>query len=552
MRALVSVYDKTGVVEFAQQLVGVGCEIISSGGTAATLASAGVPVVAVDDVTGGSEMLDGRVKTLHPAIHGAILADRAKPDHMAQLVERGLEPIDLVVCNLYPFGSDPGVELIDIGGPAMVRAAAKNFGTDAGGVAVLVDPADYSVVLDELRARGGVSTATRRRLAARAFAHTQAYDAEIVAWFDTEAGADADERAERDAGLPDGPPDGLLDRLADRLPDRLTLSLERAEVCRYGENPHQQGARYREVGTSPFWDRAVQHNGPALSYLNYFDADAAWRIAHDLAASTGDVGGDAAVVIVKHANPCGAAVGDDLADTYARAYACDERSAFGGIVAFSQAVDLATVERVEAAAQADVIIAPGYEDGAVERLAARRANTRVLEAPGPDGVADVHLGQGGQSGSGAGLHLRHIGGGWLVQSAQSFASAPVDWQVVTQRQPTEAELADARFAWRVCGHVSSNAIVLAAGGTAWGIGAGQQNRVESAQLAASKAAGRAAGGACASDAFYPFADGVEAAAEAGVAVVVQPGGSVRDPDVIARADELGLAMLFTAERQFKH
>ncbi len=515
-----SVYDKTGVVEFAQQLVDVGCEIVSSGGTAAALAEAGVPVVAVDDVTGGSEMLDGRVKTLHPAIHGAILADRAKPEHMAQLAERGLTPIDLVVCNLYPFGADPGVELIDIGGPAMVRAAAKNFGTDAGGVAVLVDPDDYAVVLDELRVSGDVSLATRRRLAQRAFAHTQAYDAEIVRWFDAGAGPGAD------AGLP------------DRLPDRLTVSLERADVCRYGENPHQQGARYREAGTNPFWDRAVQHNGPALSYLNYSDADAAWRVAHDLAAATGDIGSGVAVVIVKHANPCGAAVGSDLPDTYERAYGCDERSAFGGIVAFSQAVDLATVERVEAAAQADVIIAPGYADGAVERLAARRANTRVLEAPGPDGAT--------------GLHLRQIGGGWLVQTAHTFASAPVDWQVVTKRQPTEAELADARFAWRVCGHVSSNAIVLAAGGTAWGIGAGQQNRVESAQLAAAKAAGRAAGGACASDAFYPFADGVEAAAAAGVAVVVQPGGSVRDSDVIARADELNLAMLFTAERQFKH
>ena len=424
-----------------------------------------------------------------------------------------------MVCNLYPFRSDPGPELIDIGGPAMVRAAAKNHGDEAGGVGVVVDPADYEAVLAELAAEGALSTATRRRLARAAFAHTAAYDAAIVNWLNEPVGGEA---ADSSAGLEPTP-----------LPPTVHLALERVDECRYGENPHHLGARYRPVGESTWWDHACQHGGLALSYLNFFDADAAWRMVHDV----GDAEGSSAVVIVKHANPCGAAAGDELADVYQRAYECDARSAFGGIVAFNRIVDLDTVERIEAAAQADLIIAPGYEDGVVERIAARRRNTRVLEAPRPDA---------------AGLSLRQINGGWLVQSPHTFASAPSDWQVVTERQPSPGELADARFAWRVCGHVTSNAIVLARDRTAWGIGAGQQNRVESGQLAAAKADGRAAGGACASDAFYPFADGVEAAAEAGAAVVVQPGGALRDDDVIARANELGLAMLFTGERQFRH
>ena len=523
MRALISVWDKTGVVDFATRLSGLGWEIASSGGTAAALAAAGVPVLAVEDVTGSPEMLDGRVKTLHPRIHGGILADRSKPDHLASLDEHGIAAIDLVVCNLYPFQSDPGPELIDIGGPAMVRAAAKNHGDDDGGVGVVVDPADYEPVLAELEEAGVLSAATRRRLARAAFAHTAAYDAAIVSWLDEPVG---------DGEIEASPGGGASSEPAP-LPPTVHLALERVDECRYGENPHHLGARYRPVGGSTWWDHAYQHSGLALSYLNFFDADAAWRIVHDL----GDAEGSSAVVIVKHANPCGAAAGDGLADAYQRAYDCDARSAFGGIVAFNKIVDLDTVERIEAAAQADLIIAPGYEDGVVERIEAKRRNTRVLEAPRPDE---------------AGISLRQINGGWLVQSPHTFASAPEDWQVVTQRQPTASERADARFAWRVCGHVTSNAIVLARDRTAWGIGAGQQNRVESGELAAAKADGRAAGGACASDAFYPFPDGVEAAAEAGVAVVVQPGGALRDDDVIARANDLGLAMLFTGERQFRH
>lgn len=547
MRALISVWDKTGVVDFASRLSGLGWEIVSSGGTAAALADAGVPVLAVEDVTGSPEMLDGRVKTLHPRIHGGILADRSKPAHLSSLDEHGIAAIDLVVCNLYPFQSDPGPELIDIGGPAMVRAAAKNHGDHDGGVGVVVDPADYEPVLAELEESGALNVAARRRLARAAFAHTAAYDAAIVQWLDEPQtgggvrtpGADGSLGLERDGtgadaqrGGADAQPDGGL-RASMSLPPTVHLALERVDECRYGENPHHLGARYRPVGRSTWWDHAYQHSGLALSYLNFFDADAAWRIVHDI----GDAEGSSAVVIVKHANPCGAAAGDDLADVYQRAYDCDARSAFGGIVAFNKIVDLDTVERIEAAAQADLIIAPGYEDDVVGRLEAKRRNTRVLEAPRPDEL---------------GLSLRQINGGWLVQSPHTFASAPEDWQVVTQRQPTAAERADARFAWRVCGHVMSNAIVLARDRTAWGIGAGQQNRVESGQLAAAKADGRAAGGACASDAFYPFPDGVEAAAEAGVAVVVQPGGALRDDDVISRANELGLAMLFTGERQFRH
>ncbi len=534
MRALISVWDKTGVVELATRLSDLGWEIVSSGGTAAVLTDAGIGVLTVEDITGSPEMLDGRVKTLHPRLVGGILADRSKPTHLAALDEHGIAAVDLVVCNLYPFRSDPSVEMIDIGGPTMVRAAAKNCGDNIGGVGVVVDPVDYDAVLDELASEGVLSTATRQRLARAAFAHTAAYDAAIVTWLDGQSDEEAQSDSVNSVDSVDNV--GSVSSFGSEpggLPPTVHLALERADDCRYGENPHHLGARYRSVGGSSWWDHVVQHGGLALSYLNLFDADAAWRIVHDL----GDAEASPAVVIVKHANPCGAASGDDLADVYQRAYDCDVRSAFGGIVAVNRVVGLDTVERIEAAAQADLIIAPGYEDGVIERIAAKRRNTRVLEAPRPDA---------------AGLSLRQINGGWLVQSPHTFASAPQDWRVVTERRPTAEELADARFAWRVCGHVTSNAIVLAQGRTAWGIGAGQQNRVDSGRLAAAKADGRASGGACASDAFFPFADGIEVAAEAGAAVVVQPGGSLRDDEVIARADDLGLAMLFTGERQFRH
>ncbi len=504
-RALLSVYDKTGVVEFAQGLHDLGWELISSGGTAQAISGAGIPVVDVADYTGSPIMLSHRVVTLHPRIHGGILANRDDPEHHADLEANDIDPIDLVVGNLYPFRSEPGIEMIDIGGPTMVRGAAKNHAH----VGIAVDPADYEGILEELRLNGWLSDATRRRLARAAFAHTAAYDAAIVEWLDA------------------------TDDTPTALPPTVHLALERADVLRYGENPHQAGARYRRVGESSMWDTVEQHSGVALSYLNLFDADAAWRLAHDL-------GTEPAVAIIKHANPCGVAVADTLAAAYQQAFECDSRSAFGGIVATNQIIDLATVEAMEAAAQADVVIAPGYADGVAERLIAKRKNTRLLTATAPGALASESI------------ELRQIQGGFLIQQAHHFRSTVAEWEVVTERKPTAAELADAAFAWRVCGHVNSNAIVLAKDGVAWGIGAGQQNRVESGEIAAAKAAGRATGGACASDAFYPFPDGIHAAADAGAAIIVQPGGSVGDNETIAAADERGLAMVFTGERHFLH
>ncbi len=513
MRALLSVYDKSGIVPFAEGLSALGWELVSSGGTAEALAGAGLPVTDTAEVTGYPAILGHRVMTLHPKIHGGILADPTDEAHRADMQAHGIEPFDLVVVNLYPFGADPAtfahgahagaVDLIDIGGPAMVRAAAKNHAH----VAVIVDPGDYEPVLAELRAAGSLSAQRRLELARKAFAATAAYDAAIVEWFDSEWAVPA-----------------------DQLPPTYHLALERAEVTRYGENPHQRGARYRRANTKSWWDAVEQHSGLDLSYLNIYDADAAWRCVHDL-------GDDPAVVIAKHANPCGVAVASTLAAAYQRAYECDSRSAFGGIVALNRTVDTATVERIVAAAQADVIIAPGYEPGVVEALIAKRKNTRILSGPAPTSEP---------------YELRQIGGGYLLQDAHSFQSTRAQWRVVTKRQPTEPEWADAELAWRLVGWVKSNAIVLVKDRAAWGIGAGQQNRVEAGEIAAAKAAGRAAGGACASDAFYPFPDGIEAAAAAGAAVIIQPGGGIRDDANIARADELGVAMVFTGERHFLH
>ncbi|MET0626930.1 MAG: bifunctional phosphoribosylaminoimidazolecarboxamide formyltransferase/IMP cyclohydrolase, partial [Acidimicrobiia bacterium] len=388
---------------------------------------------------------------------------------------------------------------IDRGGRGLPRAAAKNL----GGVGGATRPDQYEGGLADRRAHGAVSDDTRRALALEAFAHTAAYDAAIVAWLEGDA----------------------------TLPQHLRIALERVDApLRYGENPHQEAARYRTAGTTSWWDSVQQHSGLALSYLNLYDADAAWRLAHDL-------GAEPTCAIIKHANPCGVAVAATLADAYRRALECDERSAFGGIVAFNRPIDAATVELMTAGPQADVVIAPGYDDGAIEALRKKRKNTRVLEASPPEPITRDY---------------RQISGGFLVQAPHHYAAQRSDWRVVTKRAPTEEEWRDAELAWRIVGHVKSNAIVLVKDAQAVGIGAGQQNRVESGEIAAKKAAGRAAGGACASDAFYPFPDGVEAAAGAGVAVVVQPGGSVGDEKVIAAADELGLAMVFTGERHFLH
>ena len=610
-RALISVSDKTGLVDFARGLCRLGWELIASRGTARALAAAGLAVTDAADHTGSPPMLGHRVVTLHPRLHGGILADRDDPAHQSDLDAHGIDPIDLVVVNLYPFADRPGTETIDVGGPALVRAAAKN----CAHVGVVTDPSDYAEVLAELEASGNLSDPTRRRLARRAFALTAAYDAAIAAWLDQPASvpaasapapdvtasvleppADApgpatsapafDVTAAMPALVPasPGPASSEPGAGGDSLPPALHLTLERASELRYGENPHQRAARYRRAGRGGFWDGVVQHGGLPLSYLNLLDAAAAWRLACDL-------GPNPAAVIVKHANPSGAAAADDLADAYDRAYRCDPRSAFGGIVAFNRAVDSTLAEAMAAAAQADVVIAPGYTPEAIERLTARRQNTRLLQAPaGPAQLpptspapaqhdpaqaprtspalaspttaqpspAQVPAGSSepptGPSDS-LGLVVRSLGpdgSDVLVQDAPRFDSHPADWTVVTARRPTESELADAAFAWRVCAHTASNAVVLARDRTAWGIGAGQQNRVEAGLLAAARARGRAAGGACASDGFYPFADGLQAAADAGAAVVVQPGGSVNDETVIAAADRLGLSMLFTGERQFRH
>ncbi len=511
MRALISVYDKTGIVAFATGLHDHGISLVSSGGTATALRDAGLEVTDTAELTGFPAILGHRVMTLHPKVHGGILADPSNAEHQRDMAEHGIEPFDLVVVNLYPFGADlssfahggSGPEdLIDIGGPAMIRAAAKNHGS----VAVVTDPADYDTILAELAGTGALSGETRRGLARKAFALTAAYDAAIVGYFDGE----------------------------EAFPDTLHLSYRKVDLAlRYGENPHQRAALYRGAGAEPWWDRMTLHAGMALSYLNLYDADAAWLLAHDMDPT----GERAAVAIIKHANPCGAAVSGNLADAYQRAFECDERSAFGGIVAVNRPIDAATVERMVAAAQADVVIAPGYEPGVVEALVKKRKNTRLIEAPAP--TSDIR-------------HLRPVTGGLLVQDPHHFAAERSTWKTVTRRQPTDVELDDAELAFRICGYVKSNSIVLVRDGVAWGIGAGQQNRVEAGQIAAQKAAGRAAGGACASDAFYPFPDGIEAAAAAGVAVIIQPGGSVRDEENIARADELGVSMVFTGERHFLH
>ena len=523
MRALLSVYDKEGLVELAQGLSDLGWELVASGNTSAKLTEAGIAHIEVADVTGSPEMLGGRVKTLHPKIHGGILADRSKPEHLADLEANGIDAIDLVVSNLYPFSSDPSVELIDVGGPTMVRAAAKNHAH----VGIVTSPDDYPAVLAELRASGALSAATRRRLARTAFAHTAAYDAAIVAWLDAGGPAPvADLEGATDA-------DAAEAELSAVLPPTLHLSLERTEVLRYGENPHQRGSRYRIAGTKSWWDDMVQHAGNPLSYLNLFDGDAAWRLVHELAADAGQP----AVAIIKHANPCGAAVADDLVTAYERALECDVQSAFGGVVAIGGDVGAEVAEAVAAGPQADVIIASSFTAEALEKLTGRRKATRLLSGPAPERAV---------------RQLRSLGASVLVQDVDAFVSPRSEWRTVTERRPTDDEWRDLVLAWRVCGRTTSNAIAVVTNGQAVGVGAGQQSRVVAAEIAVQKAGERAKGGAGASDAFFPFPDGLLVLAEAGVTAVVQPGGSVRDDEVIAAADEAGLAMVVTGERHFRH
>jgi phosphoribosylaminoimidazolecarboxamide formyltransferase/IMP cyclohydrolase len=507
------VWDKTGLVALATGLAAHGVELVASGGTAKALSDAGIAHLEVADVTGFPEMLDGRVKTLHPRLHAGILADRSKPEHLAALVEHDITPIDLVVSNLYPFTSDPSIELIDIGGPSMVRAAAKNHEH----VGVLTSPSQYDAVLEEIVTTGSLSDATRHALARAAFAHTAAYDAQIVAWLD-DGGAVGDEPSD-------------VERV---VPSTLHLTLERAQVVRYGENPHQIGARYRIAGTTPWWDGVTQHAGSALSYLNLFDADAAWRLVHELAS---DVPEMSAVAIIKHANASGAAVGTSFADAFQKALDADSQSAFGGIIAVGGELDAALASLIAEGPQADVIIASSIHPDAVDILVKRRKATRLLSAPSPEPL---------------GRSVRTFGDTALVQNADELIVAVNEWKCVTVATPTEQQLQDLTIAWRVCARTTSNAIVIARDGVAVGVGAGQQSRVVAAGIATSKAGEKARGAAAASDAFFPFADGLESLTSAGVTAVVQPGGSVRDQEVIDAANAAEIVMMLTGERHFRH
>lgn len=507
-RALVAVFDKQGVVELARGLTDLGVEIVSSGGTAAALREAAITVTPVEDVTGFPEMLEGRVKTLHPKIHAGILADRRKPDHEAQLADRGIEPFDLVVVNLYPFretvaagGSiDDIVEKIDIGGPAMVRAAAKNHAS----VGVVVSPDRYDEVLDALRADRGLSLETRLELAAEAFAHTAAYDAAVAGWF-------ASGREE--------------------LPDFVGRAFEKVNDLRYGENPHQRGAVYGEAAGPGVLDGAeILIEGKEMSFNNWLDVDAALTLAGDL-----DPLGPAAV-IVKHNNPCGVAVERSPAGAYAAAFESDTVSAFGGIVAFGREAD-EDAARAMADVFTEVVVAPSFSEGALAAFGERKG-LRVVRAPLP---------------TGGGLDVRPIRGGALIQDRDAAPeSGSAELEVVSSRTPTDDEWRDLRFAWIVAMRVKSNAIVFARELATVGIGAGQMSRVDASFLAARKAGDRAKGSVMASDAFFPFPDAVEVAAEAGVTAVIHPGGSIRDEDVLAAAEARGMSVVVTGRRHFRH
>ncbi len=514
MRAILSVSDKTGIVDLGRALAGLGMEIYSTGNTARALSEGGVPVQGIERLTGVPEMLDGRVKTLHPAVHGGILARRDRPDHLATLAEQGIGPIDLVVCNLYPFAATvaradaalgDALEQIDIGGPTLIRAAAKNFPA----VLPLVDPADYEPTLQRLR-EGAVPFEWRRRLAARAFAHVSAYDALIARYL-------------RDGLGPD-----------ELFPPELTIGLEKIADLRYGENPHQRAAFYRRAapGEAPSGVvTADQLNGKELSYNNIMDADAAWSAATDFATPC--------VAIVKHTVPCGLAAHDDLAEAYRRALSGDPVSAFGGIVAANRPIDEAAAREI-ARTHFDIVIAPDFAPEALARLCKKR-NLRVLATGMP--AAD---------GAGGELEARQVRGGLLLQTPDALDEDPAGWRPVTRRAPTPEELADLAFAWRAVKHVKSNAIVIAGDRTLRGMGAGQPNRVGAVRIACEKAGEAARGAALASDALIPFPDAIEAAAHCGVAAIAQPGGSLRDAECIATADAAGLAMVFTGVRHFRH
>jgi phosphoribosylaminoimidazolecarboxamide formyltransferase/IMP cyclohydrolase len=520
-RALISVSDKTGIVELARALAGRGIELVSTGGTAALLRGEGLAVTDVAEITAVPEMMDGRLKTLHPRIHGGLLGRRADPEHRRAMAEHGIPAIDLLIVNLYPFaatvasgaGEDDCVENIDIGGPAMIRAAAKNYHD----VTVIVSPDDYHPLLAELAAQGGATGLDfRRRRAAAAYAHTAAYDSTVAQWF--------------------------AERIGDPMPEIVTFSGRRRQLMRYGENPHQSAALYASGHTLSGLAGARQLQGKELSFNNIADTDAALDLVGEFAG-----GEAAAVAIIKHANPCGVAVGSDLATAYRKALACDPVSAFGGIVALSRPLDAAAASEI-ARIFTEVIVAPGASDEARE-IIARKPNLRLLLVdPLPDSARHDRI-------------VKSVAGGFLVQSrdASVFADEP---RVVTKRRPTAEETANLRFAFTVAKHVKSNAIVYARGGATVGIGAGQMSRIDSARIAARKAEDAAAaaglavpatrGSVVASDAFFPFPDGLLVAIEAGATAVIQPGGSIKDADVIAAADDAGIAMVLTGTRHFRH
>jgi phosphoribosylaminoimidazolecarboxamide formyltransferase/IMP cyclohydrolase len=505
------VYDKTGLVPFATKLHEAGYELVSSGGTATALSEAGLPVIAVSDVTGSPEMLDGRVKTLHPKIHGGLLARRDLPEHIAQLEEHGITAIDMLVSNLYPFEATLNqeglqdidiIEQIDIGGPAMVRAAAKNFAS----VIVVTNPNDYDAVLTDIEA-GEVPQQRRRALAAKAFGHVSAYDS-LVAEFLRE-GTDV------------------------LFPDELTIGMRLAKTPKYGENSHQQAAAYQRLRAGePALGilQAERLAGDELSFNNYLDADAAWQAAQLFDGPT--------VCIVKHTVPCGLAVRESLAEAYAAAFEGDPISAFGGIVALNRPVDIETAKLLRKI-KLDIIIAPSYDKDALD-LVLKKKNTRVLTLGNRDGNRIAEL------------DIRPIGGGLLVQEPDIEAEDTSNWKTVTDRQPTDTQMADLEFAWRIIPLVKSNAIVFVKDQAIVGLGAGQPNRLESVAIAARKAGDKAVGAVMASDAFFPFPDGIERGIEAGITAVVQPGGSVKDDDVIAAADKAGITMVFTGRRHFRH
>jgi phosphoribosylaminoimidazolecarboxamide formyltransferase/IMP cyclohydrolase len=519
-RALLSVYDKSGLVELATALHAAGVELVSTGSTAGTIASAGVPVTRVEELTGFPECLDGRVKTLHPRVHAGILADTRRPEHVAQLDELGVAPFELVVVNLYPFtqtvdsGATPDecVEQIDIGGPSMVRAAAKNHPS----VAVVVDPARYDEVVAAVQG-GGFTLAERTRLAAQAFVHTATYDVAVASWMGNVA-TTTDE----------------VDGVSTGFPAWVGATWDRADVLRYGENPHQRAAVYTSGYGAAGLAQARQLHGKAMSYNNYVDADAAWRAAHDHDGP--------AVAIIKHANPCGIAVGADIADAHAKAHACDPVSAFGGVIAANGTVTRAAAEQI-AEVFTEVVVAPAYEPEALEVLS-RKKNIRLLVVEGAPS---------------AGVELRPISGGLLMQQVDRVDAAgddPTTWTLAAGEAADPATLADLAFAWRAVRAVKSNAILLADGGASVGVGMGQVNRVDSCRLAVERAnagdAERARGAVAASDAFFPFADGLQVLLDAGVRAVVQPGGSVRDEEVVAAAAAAGVTLYLTGTRHFAH